>query len=70
MTGSLIWAMFLHGLWDVSVFSVGIAPLGPAFAVFLVPVIAVLALAVVYWVIRGTDEKTRVGTSNAARVVA
>ncbi|MGO8609482.1 lysostaphin resistance A-like protein, partial [Rhizobium johnstonii] len=23
VTGSLIWAMLLHGLWDVSVFAVG-----------------------------------------------
>ena len=28
VTGSLIWAMFLHGIWDVSVFSVGFAPVG------------------------------------------
>ncbi|GAA0432994.1 CPBP family intramembrane glutamic endopeptidase [Leifsonia naganoensis] len=58
VTGSLIWAMLLHGLWDVSVFAVGHAPLGVAVASFLAPVVGVLALAVVYWVIKGTDEKT------------
>ncbi|WP_239526069.1 CPBP family intramembrane glutamic endopeptidase [Microbacterium sp. B35-30] len=57
VTGSLIWAMALHGIWDVSAFSVGFAPLGPAWATFLTPVIGLLAVAVVYWVIKGTDEK-------------
>ena len=47
---------------DVSVFSVGFAPLSTAFTVLLVPVIAVLALAVVYWVIKGTDGKVPVTT--------
>jgi membrane protease YdiL (CAAX protease family) len=56
VTGSLVWAMLLHGLWDVSVFAVGHAPLGVPFASFLAPVIGVLALAVVYWVIKGADE--------------
>lgn len=58
VTGSLIWAMLLHGLWDVSVFSVGHAPLGVPYASFLAPVVGVLALIVVFWVIKGTDEKT------------
>ncbi|GAB3586583.1 hypothetical protein GCM10027406_36950 [Leifsonia lichenia] len=57
VTGSLIWAMLLHGLWDVSVFAVGHASVGPAVANVLAPVVGVLALAVVYWVIKGTDEK-------------
>jgi len=56
-TGSLIWAMALHGLWDVSVFAVGFAPLGTPFGSFLGPVVGVLSLAVVYWVIKGADEK-------------
>lgn len=70
VTGSLIYAMVLHGLWDVSVFAVGYAPNSAAFGAFLAPVIAVLALAVVYWVIKGADEKTpdagAVGASAAA----
>ena len=57
VTGSLIWAMLLHGLWDVSVFAVGHAPLSTPFAAFLAPVIGILALVVVYWVIKGTDER-------------
>ena len=47
---------------DVSVFSVGFAPLSTAFTVLLVPVIAVLALAVVYWVIKGTDGMVPITT--------
>ncbi|MFK3669482.1 lysostaphin resistance A-like protein [Leifsonia aquatica] len=70
VTGSLIWAMLLHGLWDVSVFAVGHAPLGVAYASFLAPVVGVLALAVVYWVIKGTDEKAVEATVPAARVAA
>jgi len=57
VTGSLIWAMALHGIWDVSVFAVGFAPLDGAWASILAPVIGVLAVAVVAWVIKGTDEK-------------
>ena len=48
VTGSLIAAMVLHGLWDVSVFAVGFAPKGTVFATLLAPVIAALSLAVVY----------------------
>ncbi|KRC51613.1 hypothetical protein ASE16_00495 [Leifsonia sp. Root227] len=66
VTGSLIWAMLLHGLWDVSVFAVGHASVGPAIANILAPVVGLLALAVVYWVITGTDEKpVDVGASEA-----
>jgi len=57
VTGSLIWAMVLHGLWDVSVFAVGHAPVGASFGAFLGPVVGVLSLATVYWVIKGTNEK-------------
>ena len=57
VTGSLIWAMILHGLWDVSVFAVGHAPIGAAFGSLLGPVVGILSLAVVYWVIKGTDER-------------
>lgn len=57
VTGSLIWAMALHGLWDISVFAVGFAPMGGAWASILGPVIGILAVVVVYWVIKGTDEK-------------
>ncbi|MGN6220582.1 MAG: lysostaphin resistance A-like protein [Microbacterium sp.] len=58
VTGSLIWAMLLHGLWDVSVFAVGHAPATAPFGAFLAPIVGVLSLAVVYWVITGTHERT------------
>lgn len=58
VTGSLIWAMLLHGLWDVSVFSVNHAPISTALGSLLGPVVGVLSLVVVYWVIKGTDERT------------
>ncbi len=57
VTGSLIWAMLLHGIWDASVFSVGHAALGTPYAGILAPLVGVLAVAVVFWVIKGTDEK-------------
>ncbi|MGO4146354.1 lysostaphin resistance A-like protein [Paenarthrobacter sp. YAF11_1] len=57
VTGSLIWAMALHGIWDIAAFSVGFAPIGTAWAAYLTPVIGILAVVVVYWVIKGTDEK-------------
>jgi membrane protease YdiL (CAAX protease family) len=57
VTGSLIWAMALHGLWDVSVFAVGHAPLSASIGGVLAPVVGILSLAVVYWVIKGTDER-------------
>jgi len=57
VTGSIIWAMLLHGLWDVSVFAVGYAPNGPALGAIFAPIVGILALAVVYWVIKGADEK-------------
>jgi len=57
VTGSLIWAMALHGIWDVSAFSVGFAPLGTPWAAYLTPVIGILAVVVVRWVIIGTDER-------------
>ena len=66
VTGSLIWAMALHGLWDVSVFAVGFAPVDGAWASILGPVIGILAVAVVYWVIKGTDEKPVPSTTATA----
>ncbi|MFE1646162.1 CPBP family intramembrane glutamic endopeptidase [Microbacterium sp. P01] len=60
VTGSLVWAMVLHGLWDVSVFAVGHAPIGIPLGAVLGPVVGVLALATVFWVIKGTDEKPAV----------
>ena len=57
-TGSLIYAMFLHGLWDFSVFAVGVGE--PASGVALVNIayigVIVFGLISVAWVIRGTNE--------------
>ncbi|GAA1503955.1 hypothetical protein BJ978_000315 [Agromyces terreus] len=59
-TGSLIWAMVLHGLWDFSVFAVGVgnpsALLGVANILYLIA--GVIGLAVVAFVIRGANERT------------
>jgi len=41
----------------VSVFSVGHAPISTAFGAVLAPLVGILSLAVVYWVIKGTDER-------------
>lgn len=57
VTGSLVWAMALHGIWDIGGFSVGFAANGIAWGVLLTPFIGILAVAVVYWVVKGTDEK-------------
>lgn len=70
VTGSLIWAMVLHGMWDVSVFAVGFAPKEQSFAPLLVFLVAALSLAFVYWVIKGTDEKPGVRGSASATVPA
>lgn len=58
-TGTLIWAMVLHGLWDFSTFAVGhgtpgaLAGVGPI--VYLIA--GVLALIFVPFVIRGANER-------------
>jgi hypothetical protein len=70
VTGSLIWAMVLHGLWDVSVFSVGFAPKELSFAPLLVFLVAALSLASVYWVIKGANEKPGLLPTAAAAVPA
>ena len=70
VTGSLIAAMVLHGLWDVSVFAVGFAPKGTVFATLLAPVIAALSLAVVYSVIKGTNENPISHESTSAHATA
>ena len=58
-TGSLIWAMVLHGLWDFSVFAVTHGDPGPLAALGgTVNLLAgVVALATVAFVIRGANER-------------
>lgn len=69
-TGSLIWAMVLHGLWDFSAFAVAHGTPGPLASVgSLLNIIAgLLALAFVAFVIRGADE--RISGTSAPRVLA
>lgn len=58
VTGSLVWAMLLHGLWDVSVFAVGFASTGTPVGGLLTPLVGLLAVVVVAWVVRDADERT------------
>jgi len=59
-TGTLIWAMVLHGFWDFSSFAVGYGTPGAfaGVAQILYFVTGVLALVAVAFVIRGADERT------------
>lgn len=58
VTGSLIWAMILHGFWDFSTFAVGHGEPGPLAALGgTIEIIAIiLALVGVAFVVRGADE--------------
>ncbi len=59
VTGSLIWAMVLHGLWDFSVFATGVGT--PSDITYVANVvyllIGIVGLAVVAFVIRGAHER-------------
>ncbi|KAA9110403.1 CPBP family intramembrane glutamic endopeptidase [Microbacterium rhizomatis] len=59
VTGSLIWAMVLHGLWDFSTFGLGHGTPGPFFALggTLEIIAIVVAFIGVAFVIRGADER-------------
>ena len=60
VTGSLIWAMVRHGLWDFSTFALGrrtpaaFAALGDTMEIIAI----VVALMGVGFVIKGADERT------------
>lgn len=60
VTGSLWWAMLLHGLWDFSVFAAGVGTRSDLSAVanVLETLGGVIGLVCVVFVIRGTDERT------------
>lgn len=60
VTGSLIWAMVLHGFWDFSTFAVGHGKPGPfyAFGGILEIAAIIVALVGVAFVVRGADERT------------
>ncbi len=68
VTGTLIWAMVLHGLWDFSTFAVGHGHAGEfaPFAGILNNVASILALIFVAFVIRGSNERlgTAAGTTH------
>lgn len=68
VTGSLIWAMLLHALWDFSVFAAGIGKAGDiaALANILEPIAGFVAVACVVFVIRGSHERLASGPSTAA----
>lgn len=59
VTGSLIWAMVLHGVWDFSVFATGVGT--PNDVVYIANVFylltGIIGLAVVAFVIRGAHER-------------
>ncbi|MEN0085351.1 MAG: CPBP family intramembrane glutamic endopeptidase [Leifsonia sp.] len=59
VTGSLIWAMILHGFWDFSTFAIGHGTPGPlALLGGTMEIVAIIvALIGVAFVIRGADER-------------
>jgi hypothetical protein len=59
-TGTLIWAMVLHALWDFSTFAVGHGTPGPLAGIggIFYILVGVVGLAVVAFVIRGAHERT------------
>ncbi len=59
VTGSLVWAMVLHALWDFSVFAVGkgVQPPLAGLVGILGIAVGVLSVVAVRWVITGTDER-------------
>jgi membrane protease YdiL (CAAX protease family) len=64
-TGTLIWAMLLHGFWDFSVFALTHGTPGPfaAIGATINTVAGIFALIAVAFVIRGSDE--RIGATPA-----
>ncbi|NNC13502.1 CPBP family intramembrane metalloprotease [Planctomonas sp. JC2975] len=56
VTGSLIWAMALHGLWDFATFATGHAPGVFVFGSFIGIAAEVLALVFVFFTFRSTAD--------------
>lgn len=72
VTGSLVWAMVLHALWDFSVFAIGKghpAPLAGVVGIVGI-VVGVLSLIAVRWVITGTDERISKNVAGERRGVS
>lgn len=65
MTGSLIWAMLLHGIWDISSFASAHAPGTSAIGGIVGQVGLVLALVFVFWTFRDRDEKAAPAVTKA-----
>ncbi|WP_052357578.1 CPBP family intramembrane glutamic endopeptidase [Leifsonia aquatica] len=49
VTGSLVWAMVLHGAWDFTTFATGHGTVGPSVGLFLGIAGEILALVFVFW---------------------
>ncbi|MFB6870539.1 type II CAAX prenyl endopeptidase Rce1 family protein [Agromyces sp. NPDC056389] len=66
-TGSLIWAMVLHGVWDFSVFATGVGHEGDIAAIANVAYLftGIMGLACVAFVIRGANERLDVSPAPA-----
>jgi uncharacterized protein len=63
-TGTLIWAMVLHGLWDFSVFATGNGSTSPALlglSGVLILLVGLFSLIAVRWTITGADEAISTG---------
>ncbi|MGO7983793.1 hypothetical protein ACC691_38780, partial [Rhizobium johnstonii] len=68
VTGTLIWAMVLHGLWDFSTFSSshGVASPIAGLTGILYLVTGLFALVAVWWTLRSRDAAVApVGTAGA-----
>ncbi|MCP1415240.1 CPBP family intramembrane glutamic endopeptidase [Paenarthrobacter sp. A20] len=66
-TGTLLWAMALHAIWDISTFTVAYAPTELAGLAGPIQYLsAILAVAFVYWAIKGANERTAVTTPDPA----
>ena len=67
-TGTLIWAMVLHGFWDFSTFAVGHGTPGPlaALAGAINLIAGILGLIVVAFTFRGVSERTAVPAAHEA----
>ncbi|MCE4027669.1 CPBP family intramembrane metalloprotease [Microbacterium sp. Au-Mic1] len=65
VTGSLIWAMLLHGIWDISSFASAHAPGTSAIGGIVGQVGLVLALVFVFWTFRDRDEKAAPAATKA-----
>lgn len=71
-TGSLIWAMVLHGLWDFSVFAVSHGAPSPIAGLIgvLQLLVGVLALAFVWFTFRSRTDAAVPGAGAGDRIIA